>query len=332
MSNKKILKYLAVTILGLLIIYCLYHLEQYVYQHLYENKTNQERIILIPQGIGIQSISRVLLKADLIEDDIVFCVAAKIRSFLDEKYLIAGEYNIAKGMSMDEIIDKIMSGDIVVRKLTLPEGILTKDVIQTIIKSDKIFNDLGAAYDNMKDQAIILPETYLYNYNESARKIIERAKNDLRNFLEIEMKNRNHDIDTLIRSETDVLTLASIVEREAKIDEEKPRIAAVYLNRLRIGMPLQADPSVIFAITQGQSFDRKLTYDDLKFNSPYNTYTNKGLPPGPICNPGKQSIKAVLNPLKTNEIYFVANGNGGHYFATSFKEHKQNIKKYREAQ
>jgi UPF0755 protein len=148
----------------------------------------------------------------------------------------------------------------------------------------------------------------------------------LAKFLQVATSNSKHQFS----SNEELLTLASIIEREAVIDSEKSRIAAVYLNRMRIKMPLQADPTVIFAVTNGETLDLKLTYKDLKFKSPYNTYLNRGLPPSPICNPGKTAINAALNPIETKEIYFVSDNNGGHYFSSNFKEHLKNIKIYRE--
>jgi UPF0755 protein len=125
------------------------------------------------------------------------------------------------------------------------------------------------------------------------------------------------------------ITLASILEKETSLDAERPRVAAVYLNRLQRHMPLQADPTVIFAINAGENFGIRLTYADLKNNSPYNTYKHTGLPIGPICNPGEASIMAVLHPAHTDELYFVADGAGGHRFAQSFEAHKINVQKYR---
>jgi UPF0755 protein len=132
-----------------------------------------------------------------------------------------------------------------------------------------------------------------------------------------------------LKTSLDALTLASIVEKEAKFDDEKPHIASVYLNRLKRKIPLQADPTVIYGISKWDNFSRKVTYDDLKFESPYNTYLHSGLPPTPICNPSKSSILAVLHPIETNDIYFVADGSGKHIFTNSYKQHLKNIKKIR---
>jgi UPF0755 protein len=150
---------------------------------------------------------------------------------------------------------------------------------------------------------------------------------------QLEVASKSHLIPLPLENLDEVITLASIVEREARIKEEQPQIARVYLNRLLINMPLQADPTLVYIISDRQtSLNRPLTYKDLEFNSPYNTYKNRGLPPTAIANPGKDAVLAVLNPATSNYLYFVADGSGRHAFATDYQVHLKNVSKYRQSE
>ncbi|WHQ46483.1 MAG: endolytic transglycosylase MltG [Candidatus Midichloria sp.] len=323
-------KLIQILIILSIIALSIYLIKQYFNYCLYEYRVAKDEVVDIPKGYSSKKIAELLFKREIINDTRVFVLWTKVKKYTDSGYLIAGEYKINKGMNMLQIIEKMLAGDIVVYKLTIPEGSLTIEAVNIIINSPRVINDLDGKSE-FKAQGIIMPETYFYTYGAKASELLEKCAKNLDKFIDHTWNHRDQLINNIITNKQEVMILASIVEREAKLDTEKRRIAAVYFNRLKIKMPLQADPTVIFAITKGKTFDLKLSHNDLRFASPYNTYMTNGLPPSPICNPGKASIEAVMHPHYTNEIYFVADGKGGHLFSSSFKDHGENIKKYRKA-
>lgn len=171
----------------------------------------------------------------------------------------------------------------------------------------------------------MLPETYTFVKGETKNKIIKQAKNAMQKVLENAWQNRAENLP--FQNKNELLILASIVEKETGSHDERAKVASVFVNRLNIGMPLQTDPTVIYAITGGKSdFGRTLHRADMEIDSPFNTYRYKGLPPTPICNPGLKALEATANPLTTDFLYFVADGKGGHRFSKTLSEHNKNIK------
>ena len=300
----------------ILSLYAVNHYHNAIYNH----KTSDAHIAILPKGLSSIKTANLLYKKGIIPDKITFLIAAKFKHYIENRQIIAGEYHIDQGMNVMQILDKLSSGDVVVHKLTIPEGLLTSDVMQIIINANQLINDLDPSKD-INIQGIIAPDTYFYTYGAKATELLRQMTESLNILLESNWQNRDKEIDQFISTKEQALVLASIIEKESSRDAEKPDIAAVYINRLKENMRLQADPTVIFAITEGKTFDLKLSYNDLKFNSPYNTYMVTGLPPSPICNPSKTSIYAALHPSKNNYLYFVAAGKGGHVFAQNFKEH-----------
>jgi UPF0755 protein len=183
----------------------------------------------------------------------------------------------------------------------------------------------------MPAEGSILPETYTYALDEERSAVVERMRQSMREVLDELWPKRADNLPVKTRQEA--VVLASIVEKETGLPEERPRVAAVFVNRLRRGMKLQSDPTVAYAITRGKrQMERPLRFKDLEIKDPYNTYYTKALPPGPICNPGRAALAAVLNPIETKELYFVADGTGGHVFANTLIEHNRNVEKWRKVQ
>lgn len=239
-------------------------------------------------------------------------------------YIKAGEYNIPANSSPFSIINMMIEGNIVIRKITIPEGWTNTQIIDLIKSETNLQGSITKSYE----EGDFLPNTYYYNLGDTKQQMLDKMHLALTEQLELLWPTRSLELG--IKNHKQLLTMASIIEKETKHDEERPLVASVFYNRLKIGMPLQADPTTIYAITKGKyTLDRPLTKTDLKIDSPFNTYAVRGLPPTPIANSGIQSIKAALNPAKTNYLYFVANGDAKHSFAAKLDEHNHNVRVYR---
>lgn len=279
--------------------------------------------IIIPKNVSTLNIARILKDNDIINNEYAFAIIAYSSSKISNRYIQPGEYVFRKGTSIIGVFKKLWHGDRVIRKITVPEGYSINQIFNLINQTEGLDGLLETS--GIKEGAL-LPDTYYYYWGDSKKSIITRMSRAMQRFLA-----ENVDKTTALPiPKEQILILASIVEEETAIAAEKPIVAAVYLNRLKINMPLQADPTVIYAITNGNyNLDRTLNYQDLKYDSPYNTYINKGLPPAPISCPGKDSILAVLTPAETKALYFVADGKGGHNFAQDLKSHNLNVAKYK---
>lgn len=295
------------------------------YSLLYEqNDIAESTVILVEKGENLNQIARRLKRDNLLNSVAVFKVAARLSG--KSTQLKAGEYRIPARASAKEILDILVSGQTVVRRVTVPEGKTSRQIFDLLMQTPGLFGDLPEPPPN----GSLLPETYVFSYGLPRKVILERMLSGMNKTIEELWPLRDPDLPYTTKEE--VLVLASIVEKETSVPAERPRIAGVFVNRLRKGMRLQTDPTVIYAVTGGtMELNRRLTHKDLRTDHPFNTYVNKGLPPAPICNPGRESIQAVLQPQKTNEIYFVADGTGGHVFSRTFEEHKRNIAKWKKA-
>jgi UPF0755 protein len=239
-------------------------------------------------------------------------------------FLQAGEFNFPKSVSMSDTFKILKSGKQLTRKIMIAEGTNNLEAITTINDASGL---VGIAISpNLEGQ--LFPDTYHFNFGDSRVDLIKRMRALMKKkSLEL-WKERKSDLP--FKNLNEVITLASIVEKETSIDSERARIASVFLNRLRLNMRLQSDPTVIFGITFGKrKLERRLTRNDLKQKNSYNTYRINGLPPSPITNPGLASIEAVLNPDKTKDLYFVADGTGGHAFSQNLAEHNRNVERWR---
>ncbi len=283
--------------------------------------TSDVRIIIKP-GSSVALIASQLERAGVIDSPLVFKLRARLTDV--HKVLKAGEYNFSAHASIIGALQLLKSGTTVVRKITIPEGLSTLEVLELVMAAD----GLSGNVERVPGAGRLLPETYHYSWGDNRDGLISRMEGDMSSLLNdlwAESKNSSQ-----LKSIDEVLVLAAIVEKETAIDEERPRVAAVFLNRIKKGMRLQSDPTVVYAITNGLGeLGRELTRKDLAIESPFNTYKNSGLPPEPIANPGKASIEAVLAPATTAELYFVASGNGGHTFAVTLKDHNRNVAKWR---
>ena len=275
--------------------------------------------VVVPKGASLNTVALKLEEAQVIDKAWLFKILARVNGL--DKHLKAGEYQFEPGVSLKQAMDKISKGEVFLRKITIPEG-LTSGQIMYLIAT---YPGLEGEVDIDVKEGELLPETYSFELGASRNSVILQAKAAMRKTLEEAWAERDDDLP--IKNISDLLTMASIIEKETGIADERPLVASVFLNRLRKGMRLQTDPTVIYAITEGEtSFGRSLKKKDLKIDSPYNTYLNYGLPPGPICNPGREAIMAAAHPAQSDFLYFVADGKGGHWFAKSLSEHNRNVK------
>jgi UPF0755 protein len=283
----------------------------------------EDNTLVIPKGSGVAQIAGILKSENVIEDTRIFRLGVRLLS--EGKPLIAGEYVFPKGISASGAMGIMIAGKSITHRLTVPEGLSVREVLE-LVSSEPLLD--GPLPPERPAEGTLLPETYRFLRGESRASIIARMREDMAKALAEEWEKRDRGI--LVKSPEEAVTLASVVEKETSKGDERARIAGVFYNRLKKGMPLQSDPTVIFAITLGKlKLKRGLTYDDLKIDSPYNTYLVKGLPPGPIANPGRAALRAVMHPMSHREFYFVADGTGGHAFAATLEEHNRNVAAWR---
>lgn len=283
----------------------------------------EEKILYVKPGTSLRAISEQLLAENVISNNLVFLIKAKIEN--RHSPLKAGEYSFEPKIRIKEVIDKMQQGKNYQRSVTLPEGLTSTEIV-TIINSNEFL--AGDNVVSIPYEGSLLPETYNFTLGDTKQEIVNRMQKAMTETIDKLWEERSDDLS--VKDKNEAIILASIVEKETAVKEERPRVAGVFMNRLDRGIPLQTDPTVIYALTMGkEKLARGLTLKDLKKPSPYNTYTVKGLPPTPIANPGKESIAAVLNPEYNSYIYFVADGNGGHVFAEKLEEHNKNVRKWR---
>lgn len=275
--------------------------------------------VVIAKGATLTSVAKTLGEADVIDKPWLFKIFARFEG-LDKK-LRAGEYRFEAGSSIKQVMDKIAKGEVFYRRMTLAEGLTTGQILYQIATNPALSGEVSF---DVREGAL-LPETYTFELGTHQDNIVLEAKKAMDKVLDDAWNGR--DADLPYKDKKQMLTMASIIEKETGVAGERPLVASVFVNRLRKGMKLQTDPTVIYALTEGQmEFGRSLKKKDLSIDSPYNTYKYYGLPPAPICNPGRDAIMAAAHPAQSDYLYFVATGDGGHKFSKSLNEHNRNVK------
>jgi UPF0755 protein len=301
----------------------------------YRGYQGAEQFVEIPQGAGSIAIGDRLVDGGVIRDRSTYRMAVWMTG--QGRHLKAGDYRFDRAMTPFEVIDKIARGDVYVIHVTFPEGLTMTEMAKLFeshglgpassfleaAKDPAPIRDLDPAATDL--EGYLFPETYALTRKTDAGKLVRLMVAAFNRALAPELRAAAAERKQTIRQ---TVTLASIVEKETAKAEERPIVAGVYINRLRIGMPLQCDPTVIYALQRAGAFTGNLRRDDLAFDSPYNTYRYPGLPPGPIASPGKASLEAVVRPADVDFVYFVSRNDGSHEFASTLGEHNRNVQKY----
>lgn len=291
-------------------------------------------IVEIPKNASFKQVVDILSSEGILRDKILFYYAGRIFNF--DKKVKAGKYVLIDNLPIAVLMDEIVNPKYVMHiSVTIPEGLTAKRIagilrekigidsvkFMSLVNDPKFAKNLGIDAEGL--EGYLMPDTYIFIWGDDEESIIKKMVSEFKKFYSDSLKEREEVIGLTTHQ---VVTLASIVEGEAKFDDEKPRIAGVYFNRLKLNIPLEADPTIQYIIPDGP---RRLLYKDLKIESPYNTYLNKGLPPGPVNNPGRSSILAVLYPEKHKFLYFVSDGSGRHIFSRTYEEHLKAVRRYR---
>jgi len=281
--------------------------------------------VVIPRGAGPTTMAKLLEEEGVIAHPRLFRVALMIDP--SPKPIKAGEYEVPAHTSMQALVELLQSGKVVQRRLTIPEGMTTPEVLELVRKTEALTGDITL---DVKE-GDLLPETYFYSRDDTRDGLLLRMKEAMEKALDEAWRKRAAGLP--LANKREALILASMIEKETAVPSERTRVAAVFINRLRRRMKLESDPTTIYGLTEGKApLGRDLTRADLQSNTPFNTYVIAALPRGPICNPGRASIVAATNPARDRSLFFVADGQGGHAFATTLPEHNRNVERWRQIQ
>ncbi|WP_018697875.1 endolytic transglycosylase MltG [Amorphus coralli] len=293
-------------------------------EYLSPGPSGSDANFVVDQGTNVENVASQLEDRGLISNRWIFVGAAQM---LDTATKIkAGEYMIPAHASMDSIMERLVDGRSIQHSITIPEGLTSAQIVARINENPILVGDI----DYIPAEGSLLPETYKFTRGASRQDVLERMQRAHQKVVDEAWERRSDDLP--IETKDDLITLASIVEKETARADERNRVAAVFINRLNRGMKLQSDPTILYGLYGGEAWEKSRTIyrSDMQRPNAYNTYQIEGLPPGPIANPGRDSIEAVVNPSRTEDIYFVADGTGGHAFAKTLQEHNRNVAKWRE--
>lgn len=281
--------------------------------------------VMVRDGAGSIEIAELLERRGMITDARVFRLG--LRAHENDSRLRAGEYAIPAHASMRDIMDLLVSGRSILHSVTIPEGLTVMQALKRIAEAEHLAGDMPA---ESLEEGMLAADTIRFSRGMQRQEVIARLKADQQTLVESIWARRSPDLP--LKDLNEFVTLASIVEKETGRGDERSRVASVFINRLQKGMRLQSDPTIVYGIFggEGKPSDRPIYRSDIDKPTPYNTYTINGLPPGPIAIPGRASLEAVANPSKTDDLYFVADGTGGHVFAKTLEDHNANVARWRQ--
>jgi UPF0755 protein len=281
----------------------------------------EDKVVNVPRG-GMRDTAELLAREGVIEHPWLFVAGAVMMKARDDlKY---GEYQFRKGASLQAVIETIMEGKVVQHNFTVAEGLTSDQIVAKLLENPILTGNIR----EIPREGTLLPETYSFTRDTSREEIIKRMQAAHRRAIQEVWDRRNPDLP--VRTPEQLVTLASIIEKETGKPEERTRVAAVFVNRLRQKMRLESDPTIIYGLVGGKgALGRPILASEIRQPTPYNTYVIDGLPPGPIANPGRASLEAAINPARTKELFFVADGTGGHAFSESYDQHRRHVEKLR---
>jgi UPF0755 protein len=282
-----------------------------------------DKVVIIPKNIGTGEIATLLKREGVINQTFLF----ELQAFVNRQRgpLRAGEFLFKARTSIDEAIDTLIQGKAILHSLTVPEGLTSEQIVQRIRDNEILTGDISEP----PREGSLLPDTYKFERGETRQQVINRMQRAQRDTLNQIWSRRSPDLP--IKTPQELVILASIVEKETGRADERPRVAGVFINRLGKRMKLQSDPTIVYGLVGGKgTLGRGILRTEIEKATPYNTYVIEGLPPGPIANPGKAALEAVANPSRTKELYFVADGTGGHAFAETIDQHQKNVQRWRQ--
>jgi len=282
----------------------------------------EDKIVNIPRGLGIRDIADLLMREGVIDQPWTFVGGVIVLKARDE--LKFGEYQFPKQASLHDVISTIVEGKVVLHQISVPEGLTSEQIVQRLLDMDILNGNIR----EVPREGSLLPESYKFTRGTPREQVIQRMQQGQRRVLQEIWDHRVADLP--LKSPEQLVTLASIIEKETSRPEERTRVAAVFVNRLKQRIKLQSDPTIIYGLVGGKgTLGRPIMESEIRQPTPYNTYVIEGLPPGPIANPGRASLEAAANPARTKEIFFVADGTGGHAFAENYDQHQKNVERLR---
>lgn len=282
----------------------------------------QEKIVNIPRNSGLGDIGDLLQREGVIDQKWVFVGGVLLMKAKDE--LKAGEYLFPRHVTLRDVVDTIVDGKVVQHQLTIPEGLTSEQVVARLLENDILAGSLR----EIPREGTLLPETYKFVRGTTRERVIQLMQQAQQRVVKEVWERRSPDLP--IKTAEQLITMASIIEKETSRADERTRVAAVFMNRLKVRMKLQSDPTIIYGLVGGKgTLGRPISRADIEQATPYNTYVIEGIPPGPIANPGRASIEAAANPSRTKELFFVADGTGGHTFAETNDQHNRNVGRLR---
>jgi UPF0755 protein len=281
----------------------------------------EDKVLNVPRG-GIRETADLLMREGVIDQPNLFIAGALMLKAQNElKY---GEYRFTRNASLRDVVDTIIEGKVVQHAFTIAEGLTSDQIVQRLVENETLAGNIR----DIPREGTLMPETYRFTFGTTREQMIQRMRQAQQRAVQEVWDRRSSDLP--IKTPEQLVTLASIIEKETGKPEERTRVAAVFANRLRQKMKLQSDPTIIYGLVGGKgSLGRPIQRNEIEQPTPYNTYVIDGLPPGPIANPGRASLEAAANPARTKELFFVADGTGGHAFADNYEQHQKNVARLR---
>lgn len=282
-----------------------------------------DKIVVIPKNTGTNEIADILKQEGVINQPLLFEVYAVINR--QRGQLKAGEFQFKAGTSIEEAIDTLVQGKAILHSVTVPEGLTSQQIVARLYENETLTGDVLET----PREGTLLPDTYKFERGTTRQQIINSMQAAHRQALTQIWQRRSSELP--VKTPQELVILASIVEKETGRADERPRVAGVFINRLMKRMKLQSDPTIVYGLVGGKgTLGRGIMRSEIETATPYNTYIVEGLPPGPIANPGRAALEAVANPSRTKDLYFVADGSGGHAFAESYDQHQRNVTRWRQ--